>query len=124
MREVSDSLHLRRFCLIPLDLEVPGESTVGKLTRRLGPETVAEQRRHRLRRSRLKGGQGEHTWSGRAVFADNAETHGRYARAEHEEHQAATTEPKAKPCSSYFPRPPRLRPAESVYPGEVARFAG
>jgi len=34
MREVSDSLHLRRFCLIPLDVEVPDESTVRKLTRR------------------------------------------------------------------------------------------
>ena len=42
MREVSDSLHLRRFCLIPLEEEVPDESTVRKLTRRLGPETVAE----------------------------------------------------------------------------------
>jgi IS5 family transposase len=42
MREVSDSLHLRRFCLIPIDVEVPDESTVRKLTRRLGPETVAE----------------------------------------------------------------------------------
>src|SRR5437867_2820291 len=42
MREVSDSLHLRRFCLIPLDEEAPDESTVRKLTRRLGPETVAE----------------------------------------------------------------------------------
>jgi IS5 family transposase len=42
MREVSDSLHLRRFCLIPIDVEVPDESTVRKLTRRLGAETVAE----------------------------------------------------------------------------------
>jgi len=42
MREVSDSLHLRRFCLIPLCEEVPDESTVRKLTRRLGSETVAE----------------------------------------------------------------------------------
>ena len=42
MREVSDSLHLRRFCLIAIDAEVPDESTVRKLTRRLGPETVAE----------------------------------------------------------------------------------
>jgi IS5 family transposase len=42
LREVSDSLHLRRFCLIPLDVEVPDESTVRKLTRRLGPEVVAE----------------------------------------------------------------------------------
>ena len=37
------------------------------------------KRRHGLRRSRLKGGQGEHTWSGWAVFAYNAETYGRYA---------------------------------------------
>ena len=42
MREVSDSLHLRRFCLIPLNVEVPDESTVRKLTRRLGAETVSE----------------------------------------------------------------------------------
>lgn len=40
MKEVSDSLHLRRFCLIPLSCPVPDESTVRKLTRRLGPEVV------------------------------------------------------------------------------------
>src|SRR5688572_9749241 len=32
VREVSDSLHLRRFCLIPLSERVPDESTVRKLT--------------------------------------------------------------------------------------------
>jgi transposase, IS5 family len=42
VREVSDSLHLRRFCRIALDARVPDESTVRKLTRRLGPEVVAE----------------------------------------------------------------------------------
>lgn len=42
VREVSDSLHLRRFCLIALTDPVPTESTVRKLTRRLGPELVAE----------------------------------------------------------------------------------
>jgi IS5 family transposase len=42
LREVSDSLHLRRFCLIGLDRAVPDESTVRKLTRRLGDETVNE----------------------------------------------------------------------------------
>lgn len=42
MREVSDSFHLRRFCLIPLTQSVPDESTVRKLTRRLGPEVVNE----------------------------------------------------------------------------------
>jgi transposase, IS5 family len=36
-REVSDSLHLRRFCLIPLCERVPDESTIRKLVRRLGP---------------------------------------------------------------------------------------
>ena len=40
--EVSDSLHLRRFCRIGLSERVPDESTVRKLTRRLGPEVVAE----------------------------------------------------------------------------------
>lgn len=40
VQEVSDSLHLRRFCLMPLVQNVPEESTVRKLTRRLGPELV------------------------------------------------------------------------------------
>lgn len=42
VKEVSDSLHLRRFCLIPLQTRVPDESTIRKLTRRIGSETVAE----------------------------------------------------------------------------------
>lgn len=40
--EVSDSLHLRRFCRIGLSGRVPDESTVRKLTRRIGPEMVNE----------------------------------------------------------------------------------
>ena len=40
MREVSDSLHLRRFSLIALGERVPHESTVRKLARRLGGEAV------------------------------------------------------------------------------------
>src|SRR5215210_6754646 len=34
--EVSDSIHLRRFCRISLSESVPDESTVRKLTRRIG----------------------------------------------------------------------------------------
>ena len=34
--EVSDSIHLRRFCRIALSERVPDESTVRKLTRRIG----------------------------------------------------------------------------------------
>jgi hypothetical protein len=41
-REVSDSLHLRRFCLIALTERVPDESTIRKLCRRLGPEVIEE----------------------------------------------------------------------------------
>jgi transposase, IS5 family len=40
--EVSDSIHLRRFCRIALSERVPDESTVRKLTRRLGAEPVSE----------------------------------------------------------------------------------
>jgi IS5 family transposase len=40
--EVSDSIHLRRFCRISLSERAPDESTVRKLTRRLGSETVSE----------------------------------------------------------------------------------
>src|SRR5919198_6114404 len=42
VREVSDSLHLRRFCRIALTERVPDESTVRKLVRRLGAEVVEE----------------------------------------------------------------------------------
>jgi transposase, IS5 family len=42
VREVSDSLHLRRFCLIGIDQRVPDESTVRKLARRLGAGVVEE----------------------------------------------------------------------------------
>jgi IS5 family transposase len=38
--EVSDSIHLRRFCRISLSERVPDESTVRKLTRRIGAGTV------------------------------------------------------------------------------------
>ena len=40
--EVSDSIHLRRFCRISLSERVPDESTVRKLTRRIGAEAVSE----------------------------------------------------------------------------------
>ncbi|MGZ6576184.1 MAG: transposase [Solirubrobacteraceae bacterium] len=40
--EVSDSIHLRRFCRISLSERVPDESTVRKLTRRIGAEAVNE----------------------------------------------------------------------------------
>jgi hypothetical protein len=42
VREVSDSLHLRRFCRIALAERVPDESTIRKLARRLGPEVIEE----------------------------------------------------------------------------------
>src|ERR1019366_8872660 len=40
--EVSDSINLRRFCRISLSERVPDESTVRKLTRRIGADTVNE----------------------------------------------------------------------------------
>jgi transposase, IS5 family len=49
--EVSDSIHLRRFCRIALSERLPDESTVRKLTRRLGPETVSELTRALIARA-------------------------------------------------------------------------
>jgi IS5 family transposase len=40
VREVADSLHLRRFCEVGLAGRVPDESTLRKLCQRLGPATV------------------------------------------------------------------------------------
>src|SRR4051812_17165947 len=42
VREVSDSLHLRRFVGLSLTASVPHESTIRKLCRRLGPEVIDE----------------------------------------------------------------------------------
>jgi IS5 family transposase len=50
--EVSDSLHLRRFCLIGIDQRLPDKSTVRKLPRRLGPEVVREITRMVIERRR------------------------------------------------------------------------
>lgn len=66
VREVSDSLHLRRFCLIPLHERVPHESTVRKLTRRLGADTVAE-----LTRALIEKAVRERRFRARAVRIDS-----------------------------------------------------
>lgn len=66
VKEVSDSIHLRRFCLIPLHERVPCESTVRKLTRRLGPETVAE-----LTRALIAKAQRERRFRARAARIDS-----------------------------------------------------
>ena len=52
MREVSDSIHLRRFCRIGMSDRVPDESTVRKLTRRLGAEVVHEITRELIQKAR------------------------------------------------------------------------
>jgi transposase, IS5 family len=52
MREVSDSIHLRRFCRIGMTERVPDESTVRKLTRRLGAEVVHEITRELIAKAR------------------------------------------------------------------------
>ncbi len=52
MREVSDSIHLRRFCRIGMTDRVPDESTVRKLTRRLGAEVVHEITRGLIAKAR------------------------------------------------------------------------
>jgi IS5 family transposase len=52
MREVSDSLHLRRFCRLGVSERVPDESTVRKLTRRLGAEVVHEITRELIAKAR------------------------------------------------------------------------
>ncbi len=66
VREVSDSLHLRRFCLIGIDQRVPDESTVRKLARRLGPEVVAQ-----ITRMVIEKTQRETRFTGRAARIDS-----------------------------------------------------
>jgi transposase, IS5 family len=64
--EVSDSIHLRRFCRISLAERVPDESTVRKLTRRIGAETVNE-----LTRSLIETAVREKRFMPRAVRIDS-----------------------------------------------------
>jgi IS5 family transposase len=64
--EVSDSIHLRRFCRISLSQRVPDESTVRKLTRRIGAETVNE-----LTRSLIDTAVREKRFRPRAVRIDS-----------------------------------------------------
>jgi len=64
--EVSDSIHLRRFCRIALSERVPDESTVRKLTRRIGPETVND-----MTRELISAAVRERRFHGRAVRIDS-----------------------------------------------------
>ena len=66
VREVSDSLHLRRFCLIALTERVPDESTVRKLCRRLGPEVIDE-----ITRAVIARATGERQFVARAARCDS-----------------------------------------------------
>jgi transposase, IS5 family len=60
VREVTDSLHWRRFCHLALDAPVPHPTTLSKLSRKYGPDVVHELNRllvqraseHKLLRSR------------------------------------------------------------------------
>ena len=64
--EVSDSIHLRRFCRIALSERVPDESTVRKLTRRIGPETVND-----VTRELIQAATREKRFRARAVRIDS-----------------------------------------------------
>ncbi len=63
---MSDSIHLRRFCRISLSERVPDESTVRKLTRRIGAETVSE-----LARTLIETATREKRFRPRAVRIDS-----------------------------------------------------
>jgi transposase, IS5 family len=100
VREVSDSLHLRRFCLLALTARVPDESTVRKLVRRLGPEVVNE-----LTRAVIGKAQREARFRARAVRVDSTviEADIRY------------------PTDAGLAWQPRRARTSRVYPGEVIR---
>jgi transposase, IS5 family len=66
VREVSDSLHLRRFCGLSLAASVPHESSVRKLVRRLGPEVVED-----LTRALVAQATRERRFSVRAMRCDS-----------------------------------------------------
>ena len=51
VREVTDSLHWRRFCHLALDAPVPHPTTLSKLTRKYGPDLVHELNRLLVQRA-------------------------------------------------------------------------
>lgn len=51
VREVTDSLHWRRFCHLALDAPVPHPTTLSKLTRKYGPEVLHDLNRLLVRRA-------------------------------------------------------------------------
>jgi IS5 family transposase len=67
VREVSDSLHLRRFCRVALTERVADESTIRKLVRRLGPEVIEEITRAVIARATT----GERRFVARAARIDS-----------------------------------------------------
>ena len=64
--EVSDSIHLRRFSRIALSERVPDESTVRKLTRRIGEQTVND-----ITRELIEAAVRERRFRARAVRIDS-----------------------------------------------------
>ena len=52
VKEVTDSLHWRRFCHLALDAPVPHATTLSKLTRKYGPDVVHDLNRALVRRAR------------------------------------------------------------------------
>jgi len=70
MAQVSDSLQLRRFCRVPVVEEVPDESTVRKLVRRLGHEVVDE-----ATRATITNAIGQRGFRPRALRADSTVAH-------------------------------------------------
>jgi IS5 family transposase len=64
--EVSDSIYLRRFCRIALTERAPDESTVRKLTRRIGEQTVND-----ITRELIEAAVRERRFSARAVRIDS-----------------------------------------------------
>jgi transposase, IS5 family len=67
--EVSDSIHLRRFCRIALSQRVPDESTVRKLTKRIGDQAVSE-----ITRALISATVREKRFTARAVRIDSTVT--------------------------------------------------
>lgn len=54
VEEVSDSIKWRRFCRIPLDKKVPHSTTLIKLTKRYGPETINAMNEALIRKAKEK----------------------------------------------------------------------
>jgi len=108
---------LRSLGLSPPEVALEGGFQTKPTAAALAPLAPERTFIHGLRRSRLKGGDGQRTWTGSAVFAYNVETYGRLRLSEPPGHRQKPATQRRSPKNSYFPHA-TTRPTPALIRGK------